>query len=451
MVHWPLRWVPLQKPSNNLSVYPNLLPSDWGQVEIWNLIRHILGFNLFSLSQVQVKHHISCLPNGFWQPGVRNFSWDSVNKPGFMLEMHKCTLSRMASTHCWRSLSLQIEMQVSLRHFLCFPGIAQSQLLQKISRLARSASTGPPPARGARAGQGRVGTSTVWSLFDCAFAHFRWRWSSFMYLILVKSITFFALNMSSPLCPRDLKLQLAARSASGIQECLAKDLKINCWIFQKQKRRKSTSPAICRKWEKCFIYHCLSTSAPPVKATPRPQKKLQSEDVKIDEWLGSNLYAHTNHLFKDSIKSDHTISLFDVRKVVLHISWATSASWLSSEICGKKIGDLPKVWTRVKLFTTLLVRPKTSKVLIFQRLFVGESNHTAMPAGTALADKRASSSGPSSIWGNIRSSETWEAWSSLHRDPRLAFPRIVNRVYCSKLVARTKHQIDLILTEVSIY
>lgn len=121
MVHWPLRWVPLQKPSNNLSVYPNLLPSDWGQVEIWNLIRHILGFNLFSLSQVQVKHHISCLPNGFWQPGVRNFSWDSVNKPGFMLEMHKCTLSRMASTHCWRSLSLQIEMQVSLRHFLCFP------------------------------------------------------------------------------------------------------------------------------------------------------------------------------------------------------------------------------------------------------------------------------------------------------------------------------------------
>ena len=219
--------------------------------------------------------------------------------------MHKCTLSRMASTHCWRSLSLQIEMQVSLRHFLCFPGIAQSQLLQKISRLARSASTGPPPARGARAGQGRVGTSTVWSLFDCAFAHFRWRWSSFMYLILVKSITFFALNMSSPLCPRDLKLQLAARSASGIQECLAKDLKINCWIFQKQKRRKSTSPAICRKWEKCFIYHCLSTSAPPVKATPRPQKKLQSEDVKIDEWLGSNLYAHTNHLFKDSIKSDH--------------------------------------------------------------------------------------------------------------------------------------------------
>ena len=189
MVHWPLRWVPLQKPSNNLSVYPNLLPSDWGQVEIWNLIRHILGFNLFSLSQVQVKHHISCLPNGFWQPGVRNFSWDSVNKPGFMLEMHKCTLSRMASTHCWRSLSLQIEMQVSLRHFLCFPGIAQSQLLQKISRLARSASTGPPPARGARAGQGRVGTSTVWSLCDCAFAPFRWRWSSFMYLILVKSIT----------------------------------------------------------------------------------------------------------------------------------------------------------------------------------------------------------------------------------------------------------------------
>ena len=127
----------------------------------------------FSPSQVQVKHHyisLSCLPNCFWQPGVRNFSWDSVNKPGFMLEMHKCTLSSMVSTLCWCWLSLQIEMQVSLRHFLCsssFPGIAQSQLLQKISRLARRASTGPPPARGARAGHGRVGTSTVWSLFDC--------------------------------------------------------------------------------------------------------------------------------------------------------------------------------------------------------------------------------------------------------------------------------------------
>lgn len=92
--------------------------------------------------------------------------------------------------------------------------------------------------------------------------------------------------MSSPLCPRDLKLQLAARSASGIQECLAKDLKINCWIFQKQKRRKSTSPAICRKWEKCFIYHCLSTSAPPVKATPRPQKKLQSEECQDWRMIG---------------------------------------------------------------------------------------------------------------------------------------------------------------------
>ena len=143
---------------------------------------------------------------------------------------------------------------------------------------------------------------------------------------------------------------------------------------------KSTSPVICQKWQKCFIY-CLGTSAPPVKATPWPQKKLGSEDVKIDEWWGSNLYAPTNDHFKDSIKSDHTIGLFELRKVFLHIFWATSASWLSSgEICGKKIGNLQattatalslevqKVWTKVKSFTTLLVQPKTSKVLFFQCL-----------------------------------------------------------------------------------